>query len=136
MEPRGRISPEDAGLWADSQIAPFKRVTDYVHSQGQKIGIQLAHAGRKASDLAPWIGKGTTFAKAEQGGWPDDVVGPSPIPWNEGYPTPNELTIEQIQELLKSYAAAAQRAVKAGFGTGIPSSPASWNRTLTPRRHH
>ena len=53
MTPEGRISPEDAGLWADSQIDPLKRIVDFVHAQGTKIGIQIAHAGRKASTRAP-----------------------------------------------------------------------------------
>ena len=57
VTPNGRISPEDSGLWQDSQIAPLKRVADFLHSQNQKIGIQLAHAGRKASTLAPWMMK-------------------------------------------------------------------------------
>ena len=77
--PEGRISPEDAGLWTDSQIAPLKRVVDFVHIQGTKIGIQLAHAGRKASSLAPWVKTSadrkqranTLTAFAHEGGWPD-----------------------------------------------------------------
>lgn len=55
--PNGRISPEDSGIWKDSQIAPLRRINDYIHSQGLKTGIQLAHAGRKASTLAPWHGQ-------------------------------------------------------------------------------
>lgn len=56
--PEGRITPEDAGLWQDSQMAPMKRVVDFVHGQSQKIGIQLGHAGRKASTVAPWLSHG------------------------------------------------------------------------------
>ncbi|KAJ7082826.1 hypothetical protein C8R43DRAFT_1052232 [Mycena crocata] len=67
--PEGRISPECAGLWADSHIAPFKRVVDFVHSQGSKIGVQLAHAGRKASTYALWVkseaGRGTSYVAQE-----------------------------------------------------------------------
>lgn len=85
--PEGRISPEDAGLWADSQIAPLKRIVDFVRSQGVPIGIQLAHAGRKASTLSPWVQerasalyasegkenvKGGHVASKEAGGWPDN----------------------------------------------------------------
>jgi 2,4-dienoyl-CoA reductase-like NADH-dependent reductase (Old Yellow Enzyme family) len=55
----GRISPEDSGLWKDSQIEPLRRIVEFAHSQGQKIGIQLAHAGRKASTVAPWLSGGS-----------------------------------------------------------------------------
>jgi 2,4-dienoyl-CoA reductase-like NADH-dependent reductase (Old Yellow Enzyme family) len=76
----GRISPEDAGLWTDSQIAPLKRIVDFVHTQGTKIGIQLSHAGRKATTLAPWVKSSadrkhranTSTAFAHEGGWPDN----------------------------------------------------------------
>ncbi|KAH7359029.1 NADH:flavin oxidoreductase/NADH oxidase [Plectosphaerella cucumerina] len=117
VEPRGRISPEDSGLWQDSQIAPLKRIVDFIHSQGQKAGIQLAHAGRKASNLAPWLSGQSQRAHAtvEEGGWPDDVVGPSAIPFAEGWPQPKELTIAEIEALIQSFADAARRAVEAGF---------------------
>ncbi|KAJ4864166.1 oxidoreductase [Trichoderma harzianum] len=116
VEPRGRISPQDSGLWQDSQIAPLKRVVDFVHSQGSKIGIQIAHAGRKASTLAPWIG-GTankTLAEEDVGGWPNDVVGPSAIPFDETNALPKELTKAEIKGLVQKFAETAQRAVKAG----------------------
>lgn len=58
ITPEGRITPEDSGLWKDSQIEPLKRIVEFAHSQGQKIGIQLGHAGRKASTVAPWLSKG------------------------------------------------------------------------------
>jgi len=115
----GRISPEDSGLWQDSQIAPLKRIADFVHSQGQKIGIQLAHAGRKASTLGPWhVTPGRhEVATAEVGGWPDNLWAPSAIPWDEGYPTPKELTVAEIEGLVQSFADAAKRAVQAGVDT-------------------
>ncbi|KAF4830402.1 NADPH dehydrogenase afvA [Colletotrichum tropicale] len=117
VEPRGRISPEDVGLWADSQTAPLKRVVDFVHSQGQLAGIQLAHAGRKASTLAPWITEkvGKALAKEAEGGWPEDVVGPSSIPFDEGWALPKELSVEEIAVLVKKFAESAKRAVEAGF---------------------
>ncbi len=59
----GRITPEDSGLWKDSQIEPLKRIVEFAHSQGQKIGIQLSHAGRKASTVAPWLNKGAVASK-------------------------------------------------------------------------
>ena len=78
--PEGRISPEDAGIWTDSQIAPLRRIVDFAHTQGAKIGIQLAHAGRKASTLPPWIRSSadctrhlnTSTAFANENGWPDN----------------------------------------------------------------
>lgn len=116
----GRISPEDSGLWQDSQVAPLRRVVDFVHSQGQKIGIQLAHAGRKASTLSLWhpidpVTHGV--AGPEQGGWPDNLWAPSAIAWDEGFPTPKEMTVAQIEELVQSFADAAARAVQAGVDT-------------------
>ncbi|KAL1862877.1 hypothetical protein VTK73DRAFT_6587 [Phialemonium thermophilum] len=116
VTPNGRISPDDSGLWQDSQIPPLRRIVDFVHSQGHKIGIQLAHAGRKASTLPPWhTGPGDKeVATPERGGWPDDVLGPSAIPFADTYPSPKEMTIEQIQHVVRSFADAARRAVEAG----------------------
>lgn len=116
--PNGRISPEDAGLWKDSQIAALRRITDFVHSQGHKIGCQLAHAGRKASTVSPWhrekIGAGHV-ATEELGGWPDDVWAPSPIPFSDTYPRVKEMTAEQITETIEAFASSSKRAVQAGF---------------------
>lgn len=61
--PEGRITPEDVGIWKDSQIAPIKQFVDFAHSQGQKVMIQLAHAGRKASTVAPWLSSGDVAGK-------------------------------------------------------------------------
>ncbi|KAL1702722.1 hypothetical protein EV121DRAFT_261744 [Schizophyllum commune] len=118
--PEGRISPEDAGLWTDSQIAPLKRIVDFAHSQGTKIGIQLGHAGRKASTLAPWIarraGKGTPMAAgAHENGWPDDVVAPSAIPYADGYPHPKEITEQEMQRVEDAFVAAIGRAKQVGY---------------------
>src|SRR6266542_989587 len=106
VTPEGRISPNDSGLWKDEQIAPLKRIVDFVHSQGVKIGIQLAHAGRKASTTSPFDlykshqnnVKIPLLVTEESGGWPNDVVGPSPIPWDKNHAYPKELTVEQIHE--------------------------------------
>ena len=78
--PEGRISPEDAGLWTDSQIVPLKRIVDFAHTQAAKVGIQLSHAGRKASTLATWVKSSadrtrhvdTSIAFSNEGGWPDN----------------------------------------------------------------
>lgn len=118
VEARGRISPEDSGLWLDSQVAPMKRVVDFIHSQGGKAAVQLAHAGRKASTIAPWIGGSTTnkvLADGALNGWPNDVVSASAIPYDEGWAVPKALTAEEIQGLVKLYADAAKRAVAAGI---------------------
>lgn len=118
VQPNGRISPEDAGIWQDSQISPLKRITDFIHSQGHKAGIQLAHAGRKASTLAPWNRgqDGNYVAQVNVGGWPDDVWGPSAISFDsKTFPQVKEMSIEQIKETVEAFGAAAQRALTAGF---------------------
>ncbi|CAH0019437.1 unnamed protein product, partial [Clonostachys rhizophaga] len=117
VEARGRISPNCLGLWQDSQVAPLRRIVDFVHSQGGKAGIQLAHAGRKASTLARWVidGTGANLAEEAVGGWPDDVVAPSAIPFAGDYATPKALTVEDIKKLVQGFADAARRAVEAGF---------------------
>ncbi|KAJ8488486.1 hypothetical protein ONZ51_g3512 [Trametes cubensis] len=121
--PEGRISPQDAGLWTDSQIAPLKRIVTFAHAHGTKIGVQLAHAGRKASTIAPWVrtttARTTTAPKytadKEDGGWPDEVYGPSDIPFSEQFPQPKALTEEQIEVLLDAFAKAAERCKEIGF---------------------
>ncbi|EAU89465.1 NADPH dehydrogenase [Coprinopsis cinerea okayama7 len=112
--PNGRITPEDAGIWSDEHIKPLQDVVTFCHSQSQNIGIQLAHAGRKASTVAPWI-SGAPTASKEVGGWPDDVWAPSAIPYSEDYPHPKELTKEGIKGIIQAFADGAKRALKAGF---------------------
>ncbi|CAG8665567.1 6974_t:CDS:2 [Acaulospora morrowiae] len=120
VTPEGRISPQDSGLWNDDQILPLKKIVDLVHSQGVKIGIQLAHAGRKASTISPFHAlkeKAVShmLLTEEDDGWPNDVVAPSPIPWDEHHADPKELTISQILEIQDAFVAATKRALKAGF---------------------
>ena len=114
ITPEGRITPQDSGLWEDGQIEPLKRTVDFAHSQGQKIAIQIAHAGRKASTIAPWLSSGS-LAGEDVGGWPDNVVGPSPIPWNEHHAPVKELSLSDIEQLKRDWVACVKRAVKAGF---------------------
>ncbi|KZS86918.1 FMN-linked oxidoreductase [Sistotremastrum niveocremeum HHB9708] len=109
-----RITPEDSGLWKDSQIEPIRRIIEFAHSQGQKVGIQLAHAGRKASTIAPWLVAAGT-ADESVGGWPDDVWGPSDLRHSEPLPQPKALSREQIADIVKAWADAAKRAVAAGI---------------------
>src|SRR5271154_3304644 len=96
VEARGRISPEDLGIWSDAHVEPLARAARFIHTQGSVAGIQPAHAGRKASTFRPWSGDGQVGV--EQGGW-TDVVAPSAIPFVENYPTPVALTSEGIAQI-------------------------------------
>ena len=113
VSPEGRISPEDLGLWSDAHIPAFAELATFVHSQNQKFAIQLAHAGRKASTVAPWLSF-HALATEDQDGWPNDVVGPSAIRHSEGFAEPKALTTEGIQRIRQAFVDAAARAVKAG----------------------
>jgi 2,4-dienoyl-CoA reductase-like NADH-dependent reductase (Old Yellow Enzyme family) len=110
VTPDGRISPQDTGIWNDEQVVAWQRVVKFAHSQGTPIGVQLAHAGRKAATYAPWLGEGT--ASASDGGWP--TVGPSAIPF-AGYAAPAALTVDQIADIVTAFADATRRADDAGF---------------------
>lgn len=115
MQKIGRITPQDLGLYEDGQIEPLRRITEFAHSQSQKIAIQLAHAGRKASAVAPWLSVNAMAVK-EVGGWPDEIVGPSAIAHEEGVnAVPRALSEAEVEELVKDFAGAAKRAVRAGF---------------------
>lgn len=114
VQARGRISPEDSGIWSDAQIPGLAQLVQFAHSQGQKIGVQIAHAGRKASTVAPWLSF-SGVADKDANGWPDDTVAPSAIPFAEGWCLPRELTLKEIEELKADFVRAAQRAVRAGF---------------------
>ena len=111
--PEGRTTPEDAGIWKDEQIPSFRRVVEMIHSQGQKAGAQLAHAGRKGSMLAPWLGLG--LASKEANGFLEDVVAPSAIAYDADHPVPRAMTVEDIEICVQAFADAARRAVVAGF---------------------
>jgi 2,4-dienoyl-CoA reductase-like NADH-dependent reductase (Old Yellow Enzyme family) len=111
VAPEGRISPADLGLWNDDQIAPLARIAAFVSSQGAVAGIQIAHAGRKASTSPP--SDGEAYVEPADGGWP--VVGPSPIAFAPGYGHPSEMTVDEIAKLPSAFADAARRAVEAGF---------------------
>jgi 2,4-dienoyl-CoA reductase-like NADH-dependent reductase (Old Yellow Enzyme family) len=109
--PEGRISPEDAGIWGEEHIAGWKRVTDFAHTQGAMIGIQLAHAGRKASTHGPFAAVEGS-AGPEDGGW--STVAPSPVAFT-GLAAPRELSLDEIAEVVAAFGAAAERAERAGF---------------------
>jgi 2,4-dienoyl-CoA reductase-like NADH-dependent reductase (Old Yellow Enzyme family) len=108
----GRISPVDMGIWKDEHIEPLARIARFVESQGAIPGIQLAHAGRKASCDKPWTG-GRSLKTAAEGGWP--VVGPSPLPFDTGDPVPEPLSPEDIERCIAAWEAATRRALGAGF---------------------
>ncbi|KAF2092014.1 NADH-dependent flavin oxidoreductase-like protein [Saccharata proteae CBS 121410] len=114
VTPEGRITPEDVGLWKDSQIAPMQKIVEFAHSQGQKIGIQLAHAGRKASTVAPWLSSGDVAGK-ELNGWPDNVYAPSAIAYNEKHAKPKEMSLDDIQNFKTAFLNAIRRALTCGF---------------------
>ncbi len=108
----GRISPGDMGIWGEQHVEPLARIARFVQSQGAVAGIQLAHAGRKASCEPPWKG-GAKLTAPETGGWP--VVAPSPLPFNDGDPVPITLDQAGIDGILNAFEAAARRALAAGF---------------------
>jgi 2,4-dienoyl-CoA reductase-like NADH-dependent reductase (Old Yellow Enzyme family) len=108
----GRISPADLGLWSDEQVEPLARIARFIHSQGAVAGIQLCHAGRKASTEPPWKG-GHPLMTPGEGGW--TVVGPSPLPFREGGPVPVPLDEARIEVVIAAFEAAARRALTAGF---------------------
>jgi 2,4-dienoyl-CoA reductase-like NADH-dependent reductase (Old Yellow Enzyme family) len=111
VNPAGRISPQDLGLWNDEQQSAFSRITAFLHSQGAAAGIQLAHAGRKGSVYRPWApARGTV--PANEGGW--TPVAPSPIAF-PGYAVPAALSVDEIDGIVDDFASAARRAVVAGF---------------------
>ncbi|KUL85056.1 hypothetical protein ZTR_07825 [Talaromyces verruculosus] len=131
VQPNGRISPNDAGLWnhetASAQFLGLKRVVDFAHAQGAKVAVQLAHAGRKASVMPPWVaaeqGVRSLRAESPQFGWPENVVAPTGGPdmvWSGGgaedkqYHVPRTLSTEEVKEVVKAFAASAATAVKAG----------------------
>ncbi|KZT63188.1 FMN-linked oxidoreductase [Daedalea quercina L-15889] len=110
--PEGRVMPQDLGLWDDTQIEPLRQLVEYAHSQGQKIGIQLNHSGRKGSTVALCHAISTRAV----GGWPDEIVAPSAIPYKEGEPVPRALDEAGIRRVVRGFVDAARRAIKAGVG--------------------
>jgi len=110
--PEARISPHDLGIWMDDHVEPLARIVRFIHEQGSVAGMQLAHAGRKASTYRPWAGHGTVHES--EGGW--NVVAPSTLPFADYYPMPQALSIEGIRNIVSAFAAGARRACEAGFG--------------------
>lgn len=112
VEARGRITYGDLGLWDDAQIEPLRRITAFIRSQGSVPGVQLAHAGRKASTEVPWRG-GAVIPPQEINGW--ETVAPGAIPFQAGDPAPRALSRAEILAVVESFRASAWRALAAGF---------------------
>ena len=108
---QGRISPQDTGLWNDAQLQAWQPITRFIRTQGAIAGMQLAHAGRKASTLRPWDGHGPL--PPGQGDWL--TVAPSALPFDAGWPAPQALDEAGIRKVIADFRAAAERAVAAGF---------------------
>jgi 2,4-dienoyl-CoA reductase-like NADH-dependent reductase (Old Yellow Enzyme family) len=113
VEPLGRISPEDLGLWKDEHIDFLKRITTFIKSQCGEPGIQLAHAGRKASTWSPHVRSEKGYIPEGKGGW--KPVAPSAIPFDANATMPEELSIEDIQRIVRKFQEATSRALAAGF---------------------
>ena len=107
----GRISSADLGIWTDEHIATLARIAEFIHGQGVRAGIQLAHAGRKANRTAPFAGE--RALKAEEGAW--QPVGPSALSFGPGYDEPRELDRAEIAAVVEAFRQAARRADRAGF---------------------
>jgi 2,4-dienoyl-CoA reductase-like NADH-dependent reductase (Old Yellow Enzyme family) len=136
ITPEGRISPQDLGFWKDEHIPALKRIVEFLHGQGARAGIQLAHAGRKASMARPWDGAERVKLPSE-GGW-TDVLAPSQIPFSEKYVKPIAIDLTGIKRLLSAFQAAARRAVEAGFDVIEIHSAHGYllNEFLSPLSNH
>ena len=111
VTPEGRISPEDLGIWSDAHVDFLSRIVSFLKSQGTVPGMQIAHAGRKGSTQKPWVG--SSKVSPADGGWVP--VAPSAVPFSETYPMPRALLKEEIRGIVDAFAAAARRALEAGF---------------------
>jgi 2,4-dienoyl-CoA reductase-like NADH-dependent reductase (Old Yellow Enzyme family) len=111
VSPEGRISPGDTGIWSDEHARAFRPIASFIKAQGAVPGIQLAHAGRKASTDVPWRG-GKPLEESE-GGW--QTLAPSALPFADGYPAPREMAVEDVEKVIEQFVDAARRSLDAGF---------------------
>ncbi|HEY6892642.1 MAG TPA: NADH:flavin oxidoreductase/NADH oxidase, partial [Rhodanobacteraceae bacterium] len=111
VTPEGRISPDDLGIWSDRHCAMLERIVRFIHAQGAYAGMQIAHAGRKGSTVAPWKGHGTVAPR--DGGW--QPIGPGVEPFAPGYPVPRAIAAAEIPAIVSAFAAAARRAHAIGM---------------------
>ncbi|MFE7173736.1 NADH:flavin oxidoreductase/NADH oxidase [Streptomyces sp. NPDC057616] len=134
VSPEGRISPYDLGIWNDAQVEAFRRITRFLVSQGTVPGIQLAHAGRKASTDRTWTGGAPLGPDAR--GW--QPLAPSALAFDERHAAPTELTADQIGEIVGQFADAARRALAAGFEVAEIHGAHGYliNEFLSPHSNH
>jgi 2,4-dienoyl-CoA reductase-like NADH-dependent reductase (Old Yellow Enzyme family) len=111
VSPEGRISPSDLGIWDDKHIKPLQRISKFINYHNAIPAIQIAHSGRKGSTKKPWE-DGYALDKTN-GGW--DLIGPSPIPFDERSSTPQEMSISDINKVIENFVDSAKRAEEAGF---------------------
>ncbi len=111
VSPEGRISPADAGIWNETQSREYAKITKFSKDRGSVPGIQIAHAGRKASTRVPWLGNGPL--SADEGAW--ETLAPSGIPFDKEYPAPKEMTEEDIKNVISQFRDASVRALDSGF---------------------
>ncbi|HEX8042987.1 oxidoreductase, partial [Candidatus Deferrimicrobium sp.] len=111
VSPEGRITPFDTGIWFQEQATAFRKIAGFIHQHGAVAGIQIAHAGRKASTDVPWRGGKPMYAG--NGGW--QPIAPSQVPFAEGYAVPREMTEADMERIREAFAAAARRGQEAGF---------------------
>jgi 2,4-dienoyl-CoA reductase-like NADH-dependent reductase (Old Yellow Enzyme family) len=111
VSPEGRISPDDAGIWNEEQVNAYKKITSFIKSQNSVPGIQMAHAGRKASTYTPWKGDGKV--DLDKGGW--QTLAPSAIKFADNYPDPREMDEIEIKLVIDQFSQAAKRSINAGF---------------------
>ena len=130
VEARGRISPNDLGIWKHEHIEMLARVARFIESQGAVPAMQLAHAGRKASTARPW--EGHHPLDASQGGW--QPIGPSPIAFDKGYPVPQEMSLKDIAEVRAAFVAAARRLSTPASAGWKFTPPTDTSRTVFSRR--
>jgi 2,4-dienoyl-CoA reductase-like NADH-dependent reductase (Old Yellow Enzyme family) len=116
VEQGARIGTRDLGLWSDEQVAPFKTIVDFVHQNGGAIGVQLAHAGRKAGSQALWEGgRALTMEQLQATGEPWRRIGPSAVAAGPEWSVPEALSLDGIAEVRRMFVAATERAERAGF---------------------
>ena len=113
VSPEGRITPQDLGIWKDEHLDMLTRITTFITAQGAIPGIQLAHAGRKASHQPPWVERGAALPENHPDAW--ETVAPSAVAFKENEIAPHELTTTEIDKIITDFTTAAQRALKAGF---------------------
>src|SRR5579872_1219552 len=112
VAPEGRISPDDLGIYRDEHVPKLREIVEFIHAHGAVAGMQLAHAGFKASTAPPW--EGGEPVRPQDGGW-ERIVAPSAVPFRDGWLVPHALDTEEIARVVEQFAAAAQRALRAGF---------------------